>query len=107
MGDLSGPFSAAAVSSSRPMAPRFSIAHVTPYPWEAQHEVNAFVRHVTAELSRRGHRVLVVAPSRSSELVRSSRQALRGARRDPQTLLAGTDGGDPGLVAVGEVLEVT
>ena len=43
----------------------FAIAHVTPYPWEAENEVNAHVRRVSAELSRRGHRVLVLAPSRS------------------------------------------
>ena len=48
--------------------PRFSIAHVTPYPWEAQeNEVNVHVRAVCEELSRRGHRVLILAPSRSQE----------------------------------------
>ncbi len=89
------------------MAPRFSIAHVTPYPWEAQHEVNAFVRNVAGQLSSRGHRVLIVAPSHSQELVRSSRLQLRAARREPETLLHGTDRGQPRLVAVGEVLTVT
>jgi hypothetical protein len=86
---------------------RFSIAHVTPYPWEAeQNEVNAHVRRVCGELSRRGHRVLVLAPSHSQERVRASRKALRAARARPQSLLDGTDDGTPRVIAVGEVLEV-
>jgi predicted metal-dependent phosphoesterase TrpH len=91
-----------------PMASRFSIAHVTPYPWEAQeNEVNAYVKRVARELSQRGHRVLVLAPSRSQDRVRSSRKALRAARGRPQSLLEGTDLGEPGVIAVGEVLDVT
>ncbi len=89
------------------MAQPLSIAHVTPYPWEAQeNEVNAYVREVAGELSRRGHRVLVLAPSRSQERVRESRRALRAARERPQSLLEGTDGGEPAVIAVGEVLDV-
>ena len=66
-----------------PMASSFSIAHVTPYPWEAQdNEVNAHVRRVARGASRRGHRVLVLAPSHSQERVRESRKALRAARGD-------------------------
>jgi predicted metal-dependent phosphoesterase TrpH len=83
----------------------FAIAHVTPYPWEAEdNAVNEHVKRVTAELSRRGHRVLVLAPSRSQERVRASRKALRAARNDPQSLLEGTDRGAPRVIAVGEVL---
>jgi hypothetical protein len=86
---------------------RFSIAHVTPYPWEAQdNEVNAHVRAVSEELSRRGHRVLILAPSRSQERVRASRRELRAARAHPRSLLAGTDGGTPAVIAVGEVLDL-
>jgi PHP domain/Glycosyltransferase Family 4 len=86
---------------------RFSIAHVTPYPWEArEHDVNAHVERVAAELSRRGHRVLVLAPSRSQERVRDSRRALRAARGRPEELLEGTDAGVPRVIAVGEVLDV-
>ncbi len=89
------------------MAPPLSIAHVTPYPWEAEeNEVNAYVRGVASELSRRGHRVLILAPSRSQERVRASRRALRAARERPQSLLEGTDGGEPRVIAVGEVLDV-
>jgi PHP domain/Glycosyltransferase Family 4 len=90
-----------------PMASPFSIAHVTPYPWEAQeNEVNAHVKRVCTELSRRGHRVLVLAPSRSQEQVRTSRKALRAARTRPESLLEGTDQGSPRVIAVGEVLDV-
>ena len=89
------------------MPARFSIAHVTPYPWEeANNAVNAHVRAVSEELSRRGHRVLVLAPSRSQELVRASRRALRAARGDGQRMLEGSDDGAPAVVAVGEVLDV-
>ncbi len=90
------------------MATPFSIAHVTPYPWEAsENEVNAHVQRVSEELSRRGHRVLVLAPSHSQEQVRESRKALRAARGEPSRLLEGTDGGTPRVIAVGEVLDVT
>ncbi|TMK24472.1 MAG: PHP domain-containing protein [Actinobacteria bacterium] len=88
--------------------PRFAIAHVTPYPWEAQeNEVNAHVRRVAGELSRRGHQVLILAPSRSQERVRASRRALRAARGRPRSLLEGTDRGEPRVIAVGEVLDVS
>ena len=73
------------------------IAHVTPYPWEAGHEVNEHVGRVAGELAARGHRVVIVAPSSSQELVRDGRRAARGA-----DLLGGD--GVPRLVAVGEGL---
>jgi hypothetical protein len=89
------------------MTSLFSIAHVTPYPWEAEeNEVNTHVQRVASELSRHGHRVLVIAPSRSQERVRASRKALRAARERPESLLEGTDGGAPGVIAVGEVLDL-
>ncbi|HWE26802.1 MAG TPA: glycosyltransferase, partial [Polyangia bacterium] len=89
------------------MDARFSIAHVSPYPWEAhENEVNAHIAQVCAELSRRGHRVLVLAPSQSQERVRDSRRELRAARGRPQALLEGADGGTPRVIAVGEVIDV-
>jgi hypothetical protein len=89
------------------MPAAFSIAHVSPYPWEAQENgVNAHIARVAGELSARGHRVLVLAPSRSQERVRASRKALRGARAQPQSLLEGSDRGSPRVIAVGEVLDV-
>ena len=58
-------------------APPFAIAQVTPHPWEDEHEVNAFVRSLSEELAARGHRMVVLAPSRSPELVRESRRLIR------------------------------
>jgi predicted metal-dependent phosphoesterase TrpH/glycosyltransferase involved in cell wall biosynthesis len=55
----------------------FAIAQVTPHPWEDEHEVNAFVRSLADGLAARGHRIVVLAPSRSPELVRESRRLIR------------------------------
>jgi hypothetical protein len=89
---------------------RFAIAHVTPYPWESpSNPVNAAVTGLSAELSRRGHRVLILAPSRSPAAVRLSRSELRDARACPEglgALLSGSDGGEPRVIAIGEVLDV-
>jgi predicted metal-dependent phosphoesterase TrpH len=83
---------------------------VSPYPWEArENEVNEQVTRLAREQSREGHRVLILAPSRSPERVRESRQQLRAARareRGPGALLEGTDGGEPRVIAIGEVLDV-
>jgi predicted metal-dependent phosphoesterase TrpH len=84
---------------------RFSVAHVTPFPWEAhENEVNTHVRELSGALSARGHRVLVLAPSSSPERVRSSRKELRESRVQPDRLLADTDQGTPRVLAIGEVL---
>jgi len=77
----------------------YTIAHVTPYPWESGHEVNEQVRRVCAELAARGHRVLIVAPSGSQALVREGRRAVRNGEAE----LFG-DGGEPRVLAVGEAL---
>ena len=55
----------------------FAIAQVTPYPWEAGHEVNGYVGALSAELRRRGHTVVVLAPSASPALVREARRTIR------------------------------
>jgi len=81
-----------------------AIAHVTPYPWGGgSHEITAYVERVTSELARRGHRVLIVAPSRSQDAVRETRQAVRAAREDPQVLLP-EPGALPRVLAVGDAL---
>jgi hypothetical protein len=89
-----------AVSAREPL----SICHVTPYPWGQRHEVNEFVERASAELARRGHRVVVAAPSDSRAAVRDSRRALAAARERPSALdgawrgpRAGGDGGPPVL----------
>lgn len=83
-------------------APRLTIAQVTPYPWEDGHEVNAFTGALTEELSARGHRLLILAPSRSPDVVRESRRLIRAAREHPERLFA-TDGGVR-VLGVGELL---
>jgi glycosyltransferase involved in cell wall biosynthesis len=89
----------------RSVAERFSIAQVTPHPWEARTEVNLYVARTARELARRGHRVLIVAPSESSRLARGSRRALRESRADPGRLFG--EPGDARLFAAGEVLAVS
>ena len=84
------------------MPERFSIAQVTPHAWEDEHEVNAFVSALSDELAARGHRVLVLAPSRSTSLVRESRRLIRSARENPQALFD-PDGGVR-VLGVGELL---
>lgn len=87
--------------------PTFSIAQVTPYPWEAQdNEVNAQIARLARELSERGHKLLILAPSRSPERVRESRRELRAAKSKPESLLEDTDKGEPRVLAIGEVLDV-
>jgi predicted metal-dependent phosphoesterase TrpH/glycosyltransferase involved in cell wall biosynthesis len=77
-----------------------AIAQVSPFAWETKTEVGDYIARLSNELHGRGHRVLIVAPSHSPELVRESRAALRG---DPETLLERADAG-PLVLGVGEVL---
>jgi glycosyltransferase involved in cell wall biosynthesis len=88
---------------------RLAIAQVTPFAWEAPHEVNRAVACCAQELAARGHRVVVVAPSTSSALVRESRKAIHAARERPEALLeaAARDveaGRGYRVLGVGEVL---
>jgi hypothetical protein len=83
-----------------PAAQRLAIAQVTPFAWEVAGEVNHYVARVSDELADRGHRVLIVAPSESPELVRATRRALR----DRATELLDQADGQPVVLGVGEVL---
>ncbi|MGI8506628.1 MAG: glycosyltransferase family 4 protein [Solirubrobacteraceae bacterium] len=80
--------------------PRLAIAQVTPFAWEAANDVNEYVARVSDELAQRGHRVLIIAPSERSSLVRDSRRAIRS---HPEALLADPDE-NPRVLGVGEVL---
>ncbi|MEJ7817299.1 MAG: glycosyltransferase [Thermoleophilaceae bacterium] len=62
-----------------PLEP-LSIAQVTPYPWEQQHEVNHFVERLASELRTRGHRVVVIAPSDSRELIKDGRRRVKALK---------------------------
>ncbi len=79
---------------------RLAIAQVSPFAWETDTEVGRYVARLSDELHRRGHRVLVIAPSHSAELVDESRRELRG---DPDALLDRAQDG-PVVLGVGEVL---
>jgi len=81
---------------------RFSIAQVTPYAWEQHHEVNAYVERVSDELCSRGHRVVVIAPSDSRELVKDGREAVKRLKHDPDSLFAAD--GCAQVIAVGQSL---
>ena len=80
----------------------FSIAQVSPWPWEQHHEVNRFVERLSDELCTRGHRVVVVTPSDSRELVREGRGKVKALRSDPEAVFA--DPGCASIVAVGQSL---
>ncbi|HEV3053272.1 MAG TPA: glycosyltransferase [Solirubrobacteraceae bacterium] len=80
---------------------RLAIAQVTPFAWEASNEVNEYVARVSDELARRGHKVLVIAPSESAALVRDTRRAVH---TDPEKLLDRAGAGRPVVLGVGEVL---
>jgi hypothetical protein len=77
----------------------FSIAQVTPYPWEQHHEVNTFVERLSDELCSRGHRVVVVAPSDSRDLIRESRDIVKRSADDPDAVFA--DAGCAQVLGVG------
>jgi glycosyltransferase involved in cell wall biosynthesis len=80
----------------------FSIAQVTPWPWEQHHEVNRFVERLSDELCARGHRVVVVAPSDSRELVREGRSTVERLESDPDAVWA--EPGCTSVLAVGQSL---
>jgi glycosyltransferase involved in cell wall biosynthesis len=82
--------------------PPLSLAQVTPFAWEAPHEVNAYVGGLARELAARGHRVLIVAPTQSSDLAQDSRRIIRAAREKPDALFD-PDGGVR-VLGVGEVV---
>ncbi len=81
---------------------RLAIAQVSPFAWETKTEIGDYVRLLSRELHQRGHRVLIIAPSNSAELVRESRKALRDSRAG-ETLLERADA-EPLVLGVGEVL---
>jgi predicted metal-dependent phosphoesterase TrpH/glycosyltransferase involved in cell wall biosynthesis len=83
---------------------RFAIAQVAPRALEDEQDVGTFASELSRELAERGHRVLLLAPSRSPELVRESRRLIRAAREAPETLF--DPGGGVRVLGVGELLPV-
>src|SRR4051812_48232189 len=84
------------------VAERFAIAQVAPHPLEDANEVGTFAVEVSRELAQRGHRVLLLAPSRQPDLVRESRKLIRAAREKPDELF--DPEGGVRVLGVGELL---
>jgi glycosyltransferase involved in cell wall biosynthesis len=76
-----------------------AIAQVSPHPWGPRHEINEFVTRTSEELTKRGHRVLIVAPSGSQTAIRESRRLIREAAEDPAVV---TSGENPRVIAIGQ-----
>ena len=83
------------------MPAKLTIAQVTPYAWDVDHEVNHAIAKVSERLAARGHRVVIVAPSGRHGAVRETGRLLRAARDQPELLFAGD--GVP-VLAAGEAL---
>ncbi|MDQ6817763.1 MAG: glycosyltransferase, partial [Actinomycetota bacterium] len=84
----------------RDPASGLAVAQVTPFAWEVQSEVGDYVARVSDELASRGHRVLIVTPSQSPELVRESRRTIRSGG----DALLNRARDKPLVLGVGEVL---
>jgi predicted metal-dependent phosphoesterase TrpH/glycosyltransferase involved in cell wall biosynthesis len=72
---------------------------VTPFAWSRPHQVNEHVAAAAAELRRRGHDVVVLAPSTRATELSAGRRALRRLGRDGTPL--------EGVVALGPALPVS
>ncbi|MEA2482286.1 MAG: hypothetical protein QOC55_233 [Thermoleophilaceae bacterium] len=80
----------------------FSIAQVSPYPWEQHHEVNLYVERLADELCQRGHNVVVIAPSSMREMIREGRETIAAVAKDPDALF--NQPGCAQLLAIGQSL---
>src|SRR5690606_21509646 len=76
------------------------IAQISPRPIDDDHDAARHIRLLSAGLAARGHRVIVVAPSRDRTAIRAVRNALS---TDPQSLIP-EPGGEPSVLAIGEAL---
>ncbi|HLI31707.1 MAG TPA: PHP domain-containing protein [Solirubrobacteraceae bacterium] len=83
------------------MESRLAIAHVSPYPIESEHPVNAHIARLTEALRARGHTAVAIAPSRSANRVRATRAALR-AHAEIATLAQAAD--SEGFIAIAEAV---
>lgn len=74
------------------------IAQICPRPIDDHHEAARHARLLASGLAERGHRVVVVAPSRDRAAIRASRATISG---DPSSLIP-EPGAPPVHVAIGE-----
>jgi predicted metal-dependent phosphoesterase TrpH/glycosyltransferase involved in cell wall biosynthesis len=77
---------------------RLRVCMVTPFAWSQPHAVNDHVAGAAAELRRRGHEVVVLAPSNRASALTAGRRALRRLQRDGKPL--------EGVVALGPAVPV-
>ena len=75
------------------------ICMVTPFAWSQPHPVNEHVAAATDELRRRGHEVVVLAPSNRAVDLAAGRRALRKLGREGTPL--------EGIVALGPAIPVS
>lgn len=80
------------------MAP-LSIVQFTPFPATERGGVNEYTRRVSEELARRGHSVVVAAPSGGRGGVAETKRILAGLAEDPDALFA--PGEEPRLLSMG------
>ncbi len=76
---------------------------MSPFAWETKTDVGEYVRLLSRELHERGHRVLIIAPSNSAELVHETRKLLRGGPAKAESVLAAAEA-EPLVLGVGGVL---
>ena len=89
-----------AAATAEGVSDALAICLVCPYALNGAHPVAGHVRDVATALAGRGHRVTVLAPSASTQALRSGRRRLRAlAGGDREALLALA--GEPLAVAVG------
>lgn len=75
------------------------VCMVTPFAWSQPHPVNEHVAGAAAELGRRGHDVVILAPSNRASELAAGRKALRRLSRDGEPL--------EGVVALGPAVPVS
>src|SRR5919199_786753 len=75
------------------------ICMVTPFAWSRPHPVNDHVAGAAEELRRRGHDVVVLAPSTRARDLAAGRRSLRRLERDRTAL--------EGVVALGRAVRVS
>ncbi len=80
------------------MAP-LSIVQFTPFPWSERGGINEYTRRVSEELARRGHSVVIAAPSGGRGGVAETKKALAGLGDDPDALFA--PGEEPRILSMG------
>ena len=81
-----------------PLAP-LSIVQFTPFPWSERGGINEYTRRVSDELARRGHSVLIAAPSGGRGGVAETKTALAELADDPDALFA--PGEEPRVISMG------